>query len=200
MNMPRLGRSIWILAGIVTLMLSGGAAAEPPSRVARLGYLSGIMSFSLAGQSGWVRAMVNRPLTTGNRLWSDANSRAQLQIGGTALRLGAATSVTLLNVDDRITQLQLSQGTLAVRVRHLRPGQSFDVDTPNLAFTLRWPGDYRIDVDANDDATAVMVRSGEAEVYGDGASYAVDARQGGDIRRNPRNFYHRKSSPARSSG
>jgi hypothetical protein len=178
MDMPHLRRSVLVLGGIFTLALGGWAAAEPPSRAARLGYISGTVSFSPAGQPDWVHAMVNRPLTTGDRLWSDANSRAELQIGGAALRLGEATSVTVLNLDDRITQLQLSQGTLKVRVRRMGPNQSFEVDTPNLAFTLRRPGEYRIDVNANDDATAVMVQSGEAEVYGDGASYTVNSRQG----------------------
>jgi ferric-dicitrate binding protein FerR (iron transport regulator) len=124
-----------------------------------------------------VQAVVNRPLTTGDRLWADASSRAELQIGGAAIRLGADSNVTLLNLDDRIVQVQLSQGTLKIRVRHLAPGQSFEVDTPNLAFTIRRPGDYRIDVDPNDDATAVSVQNGEAEVYGEGASYAVTPRQ-----------------------
>jgi hypothetical protein len=96
---------------------------------------------------------------------------------GAPFRLGADSNVTLLNLDDRIVQVQLSQGTLKVRVRHLAPGQSFEVDTPNLAFTIRRPGDYRIDVDPNDDATAVSVQNGEAEVYGEGASYAVTPRQ-----------------------
>jgi hypothetical protein len=178
MKKHSLRRSLPALAGLLALMLSGWAAAEPPSRAARLGYISGTVSFSPAGEADWVQAIVNRPLTTGDRLWSDTNSRAELQIGGAALRLGSATSVVVLNLDDRITQVQLSQGTLKVRVRHMAPNQTFEVDTPNLAFTLRRPGEYRIDVNANDDATAVMVQSGEGEVYGDGASYTVNSRQG----------------------
>src|ERR1035437_10022148 len=173
MNMPAFRRPLLVLASFLTLTLSGWAVAEPPSRVARLGYISGTVSFSPAGQPEWVQAAVNRPLTSGDRLWSDAGSRAELQIGGAAIRLGSATSVTLLNLDDRIAQVQLSQGTLKVRVRHMGPDQVFEVDTPNLAFTLRRPGEYRIDVDPNDNATAVMVQSGRAEVYGEGASYAV---------------------------
>ena len=177
MNMQTLRRPAVLLLGCLTLMWSGLASAEPPSRAARLGYISGTVSFSPAAQPDWVQAVVNRPLTTGDRLWADASSRAELQVGGAAIRLGADSSVTLLNLDDRIAQVQLSQGTLKIRVRHLAPGQTFEVDTPNLAFTLRRPGDYRIDVDPNDDATAVSVQSGEAEVYGEGASYAVTPRQ-----------------------
>ncbi|MBA5689849.1 DUF6600 domain-containing protein [Rugamonas apoptosis] len=178
MNMSTPRRLRALLAGILSLMLCGLAAAEPPSRAARLAYISGTVSFSPAGESDWLQAIVNRPLTTGDRLWTDADARAELQIGGAALRLGPATNVTLLNLDDRIAQYQLTQGAMKVRIRHMAPDQSVEVDTPNLAFILRRPGEYRIDADINDNATAVMVLSGQAEVYGDGASYAVAPRHG----------------------
>ena len=177
MNTASFRRPFWALASTLLLSFSGLAAAEPPSRAARLGYLSGTVSFSPAGQPDWVRAAMNRPLTTGDRLWTSANSRAELQIGGAAIRMGPSTSLVLLNLDDRIAQVQLSQGSLKLRVRSLGPRQSFEVATPNLAFTLRRAGDYRIEVDPNDDATSVSVQSGAAEVYGDGASYTVDARR-----------------------
>ncbi|MEP7283476.1 MAG: DUF6600 domain-containing protein, partial [Rubrivivax sp.] len=143
-----------------------------------MAFVSGTVSFSPAGHPGWVRAAVNRPLTTGDRLWTDANSRAEVQIGGAAIRMGPSTSLVLLNLDDRIAQVQLSQGTLRVRVRSVGSRQAFEVATPNLAFTVRRIGNYRIDVDPHDDATAVSVRSGAAEVYGEGASYTVDSRRG----------------------
>lgn len=177
MNIPELRRPLWALAGGLLLGFSSLVAAEPPSRAARLGYLSGTVSFSPAGQPDWVRAAVNRPLTTGDRLWTGSGSRAELQIGGAALRMGPSTSMDVLNLDDRITQVQLSQGSLKIRVRSLGPRQTFEVATPNLAFTLRRPGEYRIEVDAEDDATLVMVSSGDAEVYGEGASYTVDSRR-----------------------
>src|SRR6185295_2287233 len=134
---------------------SGWVEAEPPSRAARLSDISGTVSFSPAGESDWVRAVINRPLTTGDRLWVAANSHAELQVGGAAIRLGAATSVTLLNLDDRIVQMELAQGTLKVKVRRMGRNQGFEVDTPNLAFSLRRPGEFRISVDPREDATAV---------------------------------------------
>ena len=169
----------WLmLAAIALLAFSGFASAEPPSRAARLSYISGNVSFSPAGESDWVRAVVNRPLTSGDRLWVDAGARAELQVGGAAFRLGASTSVVLLNLDDSIAQVQLDQGSLKVRVRRMGPRQAFEVDTPNLAFSMSKPGDYRIDADSNADATTVMVRAGRGDVYGERASYAVIAGQG----------------------
>lgn len=177
MNIVKFARPQWALATALLLGFSGLVAAEPPSRAARLGYLNGTVSFSPAGQPDWVRANVNRPLTTGDRLWSGNSSGAELQVGGAAIRLGPSTNVVLLNLDNRITQLQLSEGVLKIRVRSLGRGQTFEIATPNLAFTLRRAGEYRIEVDPRDDATAVIVQSGEAEVYGEGASYTVNSRR-----------------------
>ena len=178
MNTFPLGRRIIaIAAGIAILSFSTWAAADPPSRVARLGFVSGAVSFSPAGESDWSLGTINRPLTTGDRLWSGDGARAEVQAGNAMIRLDGSTSVSVLNLDDQITQLQLTQGTLNVRVRRLDPGQTFEVDTPNLAFTLRQPGTYRITVEPDGSATTIIVRKGQGEAYGDGAAYVIDARQ-----------------------
>ena len=166
-----------IVAGIAVLAFSGWAGADPPSRVARLGYMTGAVSFSPAGEIDWVQAGINRPLTTGDRLWVDAGARAEIQVGGAMIRMSGGTGLSVLNLDDLIAQLQLTQGTLNVRVRRLEPGQVFEVDTPNLAFTLRQPGEYRIEVDPDGNATTIVVRKGQGEVYGEGAAYVIDSRQ-----------------------
>ncbi len=130
---------------------------------------------------------MNRPFTTGDRMWVDADARAEIQDGSAMIRLRANTSVAVLNLDDSITQLQLTQGALNVRVHHLAPGQMFEVDTPNLAFTMRHSGDFRIAVDPDGNLTEVTVRKGQGEITGEGADYLVDAQQsyrfsGSDLR------------------
>jgi hypothetical protein len=159
------------------LSFSGWASADPPSRVARLGYLSGTVSYSPAGEDDWVQATINRPLTTGDRLWAEPGARTEIQIGGAMVRMSGGTSVSILNLDDQITQLQLTQGALNVRVRHLEPNQLFEVDTPNVAFTLRQPGEYRIEVDPEGAATTIVVRKGQGEVYGEDTAFLIDSRQ-----------------------
>ena len=174
-NLPN--RAAAFAAALALLVFSAWANADPPSRIARLGYAAGPVSFSPAGEDDWVNATVNRPLTKGDRLWTDAGARAEIQFGGAMVRMGADTSVAVLNLDNRITQLQMTQGTLHVRVRRLAPNQVFEINTPNLAFTVRQSGDYRIEVDPDGNATDVVVRNGKAEVYGEGAAYMIDARQ-----------------------
>ena len=170
-------RALALVVGVFALAFAGGANADPPSRVARLGYLSGAVSFSPAGEDDWVQATINRPLTTGDRLWADSGARTEIQIGGAMVRMNGGTSVSVLNLDDQIAQLQLTQGALNVRVRHLEPNQIFEVDTPNVAFTLRQPGEYRIEVDPDGVATTIVVRKGQGEVYGDDAAFVIDSRQ-----------------------
>ena len=170
-------RTLTVVAGVAMLAFSGWASADPPSRVARLGYTSGAVSFSPAGENDWDRATLNRPLTTGDRLWSDSGARAEIQVGGAMIRMNAGTSVSILNLDDRIAQLKLTQGILNVRVRRLERNQVFEVDTPNVAFTLRNPGEYRIEVDPDGRSTTIIVRKGQGEAYGDGAAYVIDSRQ-----------------------
>jgi hypothetical protein len=62
-------------------------------------------------------------------------------------------------------------------VRRLGPKDVVEIDTPNLAYSIRRPGGYRIDVDPAGNATTVAVRNGQAEVYGEGAAYLVSAGQ-----------------------
>lgn len=175
--LPRCCRTSAIVTGFAVLVTSGWAGADPPSRVARLGYMTGAVSLSPAGESDWIHASINRPLTAGDRLWADAGARAEIQVGVALIRMNAGTGVSVLNLDDRVTQLQLTQGTLSVRVRRLEPGQMLEVDTPNLAFTMRQSGEFRIEVDERGNATTIVVRRGRGEVYGESAAYVVDSRQ-----------------------
>ena len=84
---------------------------DPPSRVARLGYMEGSVSFQPAGESDWVQAVANRPMTTGDKLWADKDSRAELQLGSAVIRLNANTGFSFLNLDDHTVQIQLTSGS-----------------------------------------------------------------------------------------
>ncbi len=152
-------------------------AQDPPGRVAQLAYSSGSISFQPSGQGDWVQAVTNRPLTAGDNLWADKDSRAELHIGSTTLRMDSETSITFLDLDDHSTQIKLSMGSLIVRVRHLDDGDTFEIDTPNLAFNLQRTGEYRLDVNADGNVTNVAVWQGRGEATGGGDSYMVVAGQ-----------------------
>jgi len=150
---------------------------DPPSRVARLNYSQGSISFRPAGEDDWVTAIPNRPIVTGDDLWADDNSRAELHAGSTAIRLDSKTGITFLNLDDDNTQIRVAEGSLIVRVRHMDDDDTFEIDTPNIAFTLLQPGIYRVDVSQDGSRTEVTTWQGRGSVTGGGLSYTVLARQ-----------------------
>lgn len=152
-------------------------AQDPPGRVARLSYSTGSVSFQPGGEGDWVEAVKNRPLTTGDNLWADKDSRAEVQTGSTSIRLDSETSVTILDLEDRTTQLKLSQGSIIVRVRHLDDEDHFEIDAPNLAFQIQREGEYRLDVSVDGNETDATVWHGRGEVTGGGSSYVVVAGQ-----------------------
>jgi hypothetical protein len=91
--------------------------------------------------------------------------------------MDANTGISFLNVGDNGIQLQVSSGAVIVRLRHLDPNDSFEIDAPNLAFSLLRPGDYRLDVDPDNAITSVTVLQGQGEVTGGGRSYNLTADQ-----------------------
>ena len=181
-----------LAVAVASLSFATITLADPPSRAARIGYMQGPVSFAPAGDDSWVEARLNRPITIGDSLWTDDNARTELQFGAATVRLDEYTSVQLLNLDDRAIQLQLVQGRINVTTRSLRNGETIEIATPNVAFTIRQAGDYRIDVDPRDNATTVSVRRGAGDVYGEGEAFTLrsnDAARffGTDLRQ--REFY-----------
>ncbi len=165
--------SAWLALSCVGSSAAFADQDDPPSRVGRLAYVEGAVSFQPGGTEDWVAPPINRPMTTGDQLWSDRGGRAELQLDGSSLRLSANTSVSLLNLSDTVTQIQLSSGTILLRVRRLDDNETYEIDTPNLAFTVLRPGLYRLTVDGAGNGTAVLVRRGQGEATGGGYSYPV---------------------------
>ena len=168
-----------LIAAMFALSFVAGSAFaqddDPPNRAARLSYASGSVSFEPAGTDEWVDAIVNRPMTTGDKLWADQDGRVEVRIDSYALRLGPQTGFSFLNLDDNVVQVRLTEGSLNIRVRRLDENQTLEIDTPNLAFNVLRPGSYRIDVNENGDATLVTVRDGQGEVTGGGSAYPIRA-------------------------
>ena len=150
---------------------------DPPARVARMNLTQGSVSFQPGGEGDWVDAVPNRPLTTGDNLWTDRDSRAELHVGSTAIRLGSETSLTFLELDDHVLQLRLAQGSAVVRVHHFDDDDSIEIDTPNLAFMVQRSGEYRVDVQPDGQTTIVDVYQGRGEAVGGGNNYTVVANQ-----------------------
>ena len=76
---------------------------------------------------------------SGVRLHNDG--RAELQLDGSIIRLGRNTGFSFLNLGDTVTQVRLTEGTLDIHVRRMDRDEAYEVDTPNLAFSIYDEGD-----------------------------------------------------------
>jgi len=153
------------------------SANNPPARAGRISFLKGKVSFLRAGLDQWSEAALNFTVTTGDRMYTDRDSWAELETGPYTVRLSNNTDLTVTNLNDQIMQLGLEQGVLRLRIYQLPRGNTVEVDTPNGALTLEKPGDYRVDVDRNGSYTFVTVNSGSVEVTGGGVTETVESGQ-----------------------
>jgi hypothetical protein len=171
-------RRHWRALAIVMLCLAAGLAqaqsaadaddsADPPSRVARLSYIAGDLGLLPAGAKDWSDASVNRPLTTGDKLATAEDARAELEFGGGTLRVDGRTDLGLLDLNDNLAQIELTRGTLSLTVQRLDDGQSYEIDTPAVALVIDQPGTFRVDVDDSDGSTRVSAFDGNAMVFGE---------------------------------
>ena len=168
-----LGRSLLLVVGALSGKPMASPPGDPPPRVARLSYLAGSVSFEPSGDTTWGQATLNYPVTIGDRLYADRDARAELEVGTSTFRLSGSTDVTMTNVTDDLVQLGLADGTLRATVYDLAPDDSIEIDTPNGALSLLAPGQYRVDVDADDSTTIVSVDSGSVSVTAGGPPQTV---------------------------
>jgi Family of unknown function (DUF6600)/FecR protein len=144
--------------------------------VARISEIAGTVSYSRGDDpDDWQPANRNVPVTIGDRLYTDEQSRVELQVhGGDLVRLGSRTDLAVLNLTDDTKQFAVKSGVASFQIRRLDEDEVFEVDTPNAAVTFERPGDYRIDVDF-DGNTRIAARDGRAEVAAGGGSILLSS-------------------------
>ena len=165
-------RALPWLGALLLTWIAGAAfaqdAADPPSRVAHMSVRQGSVVFAPQGENEWVDLPQNRPITSGDRVWTDRGARAELQLGSATVHVDAQSHLGLSELDERAAHFILQQGTVNARVRELTDGENFEIGTPNVAVRALQAGDYRVDVDAATGETQVTVQSGIAQVFGEG--------------------------------
>ena len=118
----------------------------------------------------WSDATANTPFSVGDRIYTNDNSQASLAFTGrNYARLQPNTSLDVLSLDRRRTQLALRDGSAMFDVGYLEPGQVFEVATPYGAVDLNQPGLYDVGI-GNDGNVLVSVLSGLAQVVGLGGT------------------------------
>ena len=146
---------------------------DAPGRAARLSYVKGSVSLQASGENQWSQPSLNYTISTGDRLYTDQGSRAELEAGPFAVRMSETTDLTMANLNDQLMQLGLAQGAIRLSVYQLPSGHTVEIDTPNGALTILRLGSYRVDSDPNNGYTLVSVNSGALQVTGGGTNQTI---------------------------
>ena len=103
--------------------------------VARISYLSGNVSFARGDDpDNWQAADQNVPMSVGDRIYTDARSRAELESdGGDVIRVGARSEISALNLTGDTKQFAVKSGIVSFHVGNIGQNDVFEVDTPNSA-------------------------------------------------------------------
>lgn len=152
------------------------ASAEALPNAARIERVEGQVALNnslAAADTDWIQAVPNTPVSVGDRIYTRDNSRTSLAFTGRNFAtLDPNTSLDVLSLEDRRTQLALRDGNAIFDLGYLAPGDVFEVGTPYGAVDLEQPGLYQIGLDDNGGAI-VSVLSGLAQVVGLGGSGRV---------------------------
>jgi hypothetical protein len=150
------------------------ASAEGLPNAARIQRIEGDVALNNSdaanGESDrWITATDNQPFSVGDRIYTRDKSRASLAFTGRNFaRLNPNTSLDVLALNDRRTQLALRDGSAVFDVGYLNSGDLFEVATPYGAVDFEQPGLYNVGIDNGQ--VLVSVLSGLAQVVGLGGS------------------------------
>jgi hypothetical protein len=162
------------------LALPAGAAetadpSDPPDRAGRLAELNGQVWIFATDSNEWIAATRNRPVTTGDRISTENDGRAEVRIGSTVLRVAPNTELEVLQLDDNHLSLQLHSGSMTARLRTREAASEFSLATEEGRFRAERSGNYRFD--RTDDTSHATAISGQAVYEGDGTALTVQQGQ-----------------------
>ena len=168
---------LWLALGLGQAWAQGDETPEidPPDRAARLSIIEGNVSLQPAGEQSWAPAMLNRPLTTGDKIYTERAARAEIQVARAAIRLADDTEFSFQTLDDERIQMRLAHGIMRVNVRALNAGERMEIATPNITLSLLQPGTYRVEVLDAGDTSVVKVSDGEVKATGPSQNAIVRA-------------------------
>ncbi|MDQ3025096.1 MAG: hypothetical protein M3R58_01120, partial [Pseudomonadota bacterium] len=162
-------------AALATVFALPALSQDLPNRVGRIAHIEGAAALYQDPDEGWARAYVNSPVTAENSVWTDPGSRAELRVGGLAMRLDEATQLDINRLDDGELDAFVPRGTVSVRVRHYARNERVIFNTPHARFSVRANGRYRVDVDPDREESRLTVFAGEARVGSDSGRIRVQA-------------------------
>jgi hypothetical protein len=140
-------------AFLALVSLSAGAQDDPPAQAGRISYISGNVSVQPVGSDDWGQAYPNLPVGPGDRIFTDSNGRAEIQVGQTYVRIGPNSDVSLVDDSQFGINFGVAQGSIRLKSFGLWDRQLLDISTPNGNAEFANHGDMRVDVMPADGAT-----------------------------------------------
>jgi len=169
-------RSIAIFIASVAFAYAQAATAQDiPSRVGRLAFTQGQVSVYQDPELGWDKAYVNTPVTSENSVWTDRGARAEVRVGGIAVRLDGETQLDVSRLDDDDFDAGVARGSINVRVRYKQSNDHITLNTAQALFILDGDGRYRLDVDEDREQARLTVFSGHAQMESSQGRIPVEA-------------------------
>ena len=121
----------------------GPAAEAPPSRVGRVSLVSGNVRVRTSQE--WLDAGVNYPLAAAGALRTEAEARAELEIGDDTIELAPDSEIEIGKLQDRAIEITFVRGRIGVAVRRLADGERVEVEVSRNTVRLLEPGRYDIE-------------------------------------------------------
>ena len=153
------------------LLASASAFADPPSRVGRVSFVQGDISFFQDRSEGWRPAQLNFPVTSENSFWAENGGRAEVRIGASALRIDEKSVLDIVRLQDNQQEAFLQRGSLNLRLRNddsqnggdrYSASDIFTVVTNEGRLVFNANGSYRVDAVPERAETRVTVFFGRA--------------------------------------
>ncbi len=142
-------RSRWaamaLLLGIALAGTAAWAQGDPPGRVGRIADTQGKVWIYDDEGSAWTEVTRNQPITSGDRLATDNGARAEVRVGSTVFRIGAATDIEVQRLDDERIAIGMTDGTMAMRIRSQDNAREVEINTAEGRFVPLTAGHYRVD-------------------------------------------------------
>ncbi len=99
------------------------------------------------------RPMQTTPVGPGDRIFTDKDGRAEIQVGQTYVRLRPDSDVTLVDDTETAISFGIAQGSAHIHSAGLWQGQAFNISTPNGSASFNQGGELRVDVFPDDDSS-----------------------------------------------
>ncbi len=182
-KLSKIPQNVVIIAALVAVVGISGLAlwltrSEPKAdaaimpRAARIERVEGEVGIARTfdqeqeGELEWADAVMNAPLTTGDRIYAQEGARTSVAFTGRNFaRLDSGASMDVLSLADNRTQLALRDGSAFFDLGELGQDELFEVATPNGAVQFEEPGLYQLGFD-DQGSTLISVLSGVAQVVG----------------------------------